>query len=130
VSNPKFFVLKQIDKLLDDDFAIANETEAMVVDSIIRKMDRALAQFVELANTEAGVDDIHLLDKDDNVTMEDQPALVADAAKPNGETPAAGETVAEAIAAPAAAAAAETVDVSAPQPSAEAAEKAAPEQSS
>ena len=64
-ANPKFFVLKQIDKLLDDEFAIASETEAMVVDSIIRKMDRALALFVDMANNEAGVEEIHLLDKDD-----------------------------------------------------------------
>jgi hypothetical protein len=78
-SNPKFFVLKQIDKLLDEDFVISNESEAMVVDSIIRKMDRSLAQFVELANTETGIDEIQLLDKDDSVTMIDQPAAKADA---------------------------------------------------
>lgn len=79
-SNPKFFVLKQIDKLLDDDFVINNESEAMVVDSIIRKMDRSLAHFVELANTETGIDEIQLLDKDDNVVMAEQPAKAADGA--------------------------------------------------
>ena len=92
-TNPKFFVLKQIDKLLDDDFSIANEIEAMVVDSIIRKMDRSLAQFVELANTESGIDEIQLLDKDDTVTMVEAPAEAAKAA-------AAADAAAAVVAAP------------------------------
>jgi len=44
--DPKFYVLQCFDELLEKDFSIKTDIEAMMVDSIIKKLDKALFDFV------------------------------------------------------------------------------------
>ena len=49
IPNPKFVVLQYFDQLLAKDFSIETDTEAMVVDSIIHKLDAALFTYSKKA---------------------------------------------------------------------------------
>ena len=49
--NPRLFVFKQIDALMDADFCITNEEEASVLDSLVQKMDGALAEYARKFGT-------------------------------------------------------------------------------
>lgn len=49
VPDPKFFVLQVFDQLVGKDFSVESETEAMIVDSIIQKLDTALFTYSKKA---------------------------------------------------------------------------------
>lgn len=49
VPDPKFFVLQVFDQLVGKDFSVESETEAMIVDSIIQKLDAALFAYSKKA---------------------------------------------------------------------------------